>query len=96
MGIVLIVLLPNVPAKIMAQTATIYPPIDENYPNSQLYFGLIASFSEEVNTSSNVAGVRFALDKINSDPYLLQNYTLHYILSDSKVYRCFDGVWILY
>ena len=83
-GFVLIALLPYVPAN-GSQNTTIYPPVDENDPNSQLYFGLMVSFDQEMNTSSNVAGVQLALDRINNDPSLLQNYTLHYVLSDSQV-----------
>ena len=57
----MIALLPYVPAN----GYTIYPPVDENDPNSQLYFGLMVSFDQEMNTSSNVAGVQLALDRIN-------------------------------
>lgn len=64
---------------------TTYPPINESDTTYPLYFGLIVSFGEAINTSSNIAGVQLALDRINSDPYLLRNYTLHYVLSDSKV-----------
>ena len=51
-----------------------------------IYFVLILSFPEsQFDSFGAAAGVRVALDRINSDPYLLQNYTLRYTLSDSKV-----------
>ena len=65
----------------------IYPPDDQLDGTKSIYFGLILSFPEsQFDSFGAVAGVRVALDRINSDPYLLQNYTLHYTLSDSKVH----------
>ena len=88
-GFVLIIILSKLVTVIWYQDITIlYPPVHQNNTNSHLYFGLIVSFGEEINTSSNVAGVRLALNKINSNRYLLQNYTLHYVLSDSQVSDC--------
>ena len=63
----------------------IYPPLNETDETTHVYLGLIVSFGDLFNSSGNVAGVRVALDSINSDEYLLQNYTLHYVLSDSQV-----------
>ena len=63
----------------------VYPPLNETDETTHIYLGLIVSFGELFNSSGNVAGVRVALDSINSDEYLLQNYTLHYVLSDSQV-----------
>ena len=61
----------------------IYPPDDQLDGTKSIYFGLILSFPEsQFDSFVAVAGVRVALDRINSDPYLLQNYTL----SDSKVH----------
>ena len=65
----------------------IYPPDDQLDGTKSIYFGLILSFPEsQFDSFGAVAGVRVALDRINSDPYLLQNYTLRYTLSDSKVH----------
>ena len=60
-------------------------PDDSGNDSTHVYFGLIVSFGKEINSSGIVAGVRLALDWINRDPYLLKNYTLHYVLSDSQV-----------
>ena len=51
-----------------------------------LFFSLITSFSGRLDSSGVVPGVNVALDIINSnDSNLLNGYSLHYILSDSKV-----------
>ena len=69
-----------------------YNPYLETYPaedsviGTPLHFSLILSFpGGQFDSSGAVAGVRVALDRINSDPYLLQNYTLHYTLTNSSV-----------
>ena len=54
-----------------------------------IFFSLIVSFGENFNSSGVVPGVNVALDIINSnDSNLLNGYSLHYILSDSKVSGC--------
>ena len=95
-GFVLIIILSKLVTVIWSQDITIYPPVHQNDTNCHLYFGLIVSFGEEINTSSNVAGVRLALNKINSNRYLLQNYTLHYVLSDSQVSDCMHVQLIIF
>ena len=53
-----------------------------------LYFALIQSLGgsgSQFDGSGSVAGVKVALDRINSDPSLLPGYTLHYTFADSKV-----------
>ncbi len=50
-----------------------------------LYFGLCFSFGGSFDSSSGVPGVQVALNQINSDPYMLPGYTLHYTLTDSQV-----------
>ena len=82
-GFVLIIVLSKVPAN-WSQDISVYPPV-ENDTNCHLYFGLIVFSGEDINTLSNVAGVRLALNRINNNSNLLQNYTLHYVLSDSQV-----------
>ena len=72
-----------------------YDPTDHIYPwplpqdKQPLFFSLITSFSETFDSSGVVSGVNVALDIINSnDSNLLNGYSLHYILSDSKVGSC--------
>ena len=67
-----------------------YPPVIPQQNDSQktvpLYFGLIMSFpGGEFDSSGAIAGVKVALDRINSDPTVLANYTLHYTLTNSSV-----------
>ena len=69
-----------------------YDPSGRIYPwplpadRKPLFFGLIVSFGETFNSSGVVPGVNVALDIINSNSSnLLPGYSLHYVLSDSKV-----------
>jgi hypothetical protein len=69
-----------------------YDPTEQIYPwplpqdRQPLFFSLLTSFSERFDSSGAVPGVNVALDIINSnDSNLLNGYSLHYILSDSKV-----------
>lgn len=69
-----------------------YDPTGRVYPwplpadKQAIFFSLIVSFGENFNSSGVVPGVNVALDIINSnDSNLLNGYSLHYILSDSKV-----------
>lgn len=57
----------------------------ENQGTTPLYVGLAMSFSGDVDSSGTVPGVQVALNQINSDPYMLPGYTLHYTLTDSQV-----------
>ena len=65
----------------------IYPwPISND--RQPLFIVLIVSFDEVFNSSGVVPGVNVALDLINQhDNNLLNDYSLHYILSDSQVYQ---------
>ena len=54
-----------------------------------LYFALIQTLgglSSQFDGSGSIAGVKVALDSINNDTTLLPGYTLHYTLTDSKVF----------
>ena len=63
-----------------------YPKVQESSNTTPLYFGLIMSFpGGEFDSSGAIAGVRVALDRINNDPTLLPNHTLHYTLTNSSV-----------
>ena len=68
-----------------------YPPVPDPEQNESrqptpLYFGLIMSFpGGEFDSSGAIAGVKVALDRINSDPTVLPNHTLHYTLTNSSV-----------
>ena len=65
-----------------------YPAVQEQDGTTPLYFGLIMSFpGGEFDSSGAIAGVRVALDRINSDPRVLPNHTLHYTLTNSSVSR---------
>ena len=57
-----------------------------------LYFALIQSLGGQYDSSGSVAGVKVALDRINSDMTLLPGYSLHYTLADSKV----TNEWLKY
>ena len=50
-----------------------------------LYFALFQSLGGQFDGSGSVAGVKVALDRINSDMTLLPGYSLHYTLADSMV-----------
>ena len=72
-----------------------YDPTERIYPwplpqdRQPLFISLITSFSESFDSSGVVPGVNVALDIINNnDSNLLSGYSLHYILSDSKVGSC--------
>ena len=64
----------------------IYPPTTDQNASVDIFFGLIMSFGDSFNSSGVIPAVQFALDLINNDPYTLNGYTLHYVLSDSQVY----------
>ena len=81
---IIFVLLPNV--RSFNGYLETYPKVQESNDTTPLYFGLIMSFpGGEFDSSGAIAGVRVALDRINSDPTLLPNYTLHYTLTNSSV-----------
>ena len=65
----------------------IYPSIPSHVDDNttHIYIGLIVSFGGGLNSSANILGVRDAVDRINKDTSILENYTLHYVLSDSQV-----------
>lgn len=70
------------------ETYPAVPQQDEGRKTTPLYFGLIMSFpGGEFDSSGAIAGVRVALDRINSDPRVLPNHTLHYTLTNSSVSR---------
>ena len=83
--LILAIVLPRCEASRYDPTNRIYPwplPADRK----AIFFSLIVSFGENFNSSGVVPGVNVALDIINSnDSNLLNGYSLHYILSDSKV-----------
>ena len=67
----------------------VYPAISEGVGNGNsvpLYFGLMLSLSGDDQSSGALAGVQAALDEINSRDDFLPGYSLHYTLTDSKVY----------
>ena len=57
----------------------------EGEGTTPLYIGLSMSFGGDFVAGGAVAGVQVALNQINSDPYMLPGYTLHYTLTDSQV-----------
>ena len=62
----------------------IYPP--ETMPGkTPLYFGLLQSFGGQYNSSGSIPGVELALDRINANPSVLRDYSLHYVLRDTSV-----------
>lgn len=66
----------------------VYPPVDlsqEDLSSGHLFFALVLSFGGQLNSSGNIAGIQVALDRINNDPSILSNHTLHYTLTDSMV-----------
>ena len=63
----------------------IYPPVDVNDQRTSLHFALLQSFGGSYDGSGSVAGLRLALDRINSDSTLLPGYSLHYTLTDTRV-----------
>lgn len=61
-------------------------PSDDKINGTPIHFALILSFpGGQFDSYGAIAGVRVALDRINNDPYLLQNYTLRYTLTNSSV-----------
>ena len=81
----ILILVPNISS--FSGYLETYPKVQaSNGTTTPLYFGLIMSFpGGEFDSSGAIAGVRVALDRINSDPTLLPNYTLHYTLTNSSV-----------
>jgi hypothetical protein len=65
----------------------IYPAVDLDQADlsKHIFFALVQSFGAKFNGSGNIAGIKVALDRINSDSSILPNHTLHYTLSDSQV-----------
>ena len=70
----------------------VYPPSVESSPEQteavriHLYMGLMTSLSgEDQGMSVVVPAVQIALDAINDHPNLLDDYSLHYTLTQSKV-----------
>ncbi len=64
-------------------------PDERDYDTNRtipLYIGLSMSFGGDLDSSGTVPGVQVALNQINSDPYMLPGYTLHYTLTDSQVH----------
>ena len=66
----------------------VYPPVDLSQEDlsGHLFFALVQSFGREFNGSGNIVGIQVALDRINNDSSILPNHTLHYTLTDSKVW----------
>ena len=63
----------------------VYPTVNFSQDLSgHVFFALVQSFGKEFNGSGNIAGIKVALDRINSDPNILPDHTLHYTLTDSK------------
>ena len=69
----------------------VYPPSLESSPEQTeaiipLYIGLMTSLSgEDQGMSVVVPAVQIALDAINDHPNLLDDYSLHYTLTQSEV-----------
>ena len=64
----------------------VYPTVNFSQDLSgHVFFALVQSFGKEFDSSGNIAGIKVALDRINSDPNILPDHTLHYTLTDSKV-----------
>ena len=66
----------------------IYPPVNLTQAamdGGHIFFALVQSFGSEFNGSGNIAGIKVALNRINSDPRILPDHTLHFTLTDSKV-----------
>ena len=63
----------------------IYPDLADDGNNTQLFVGFTMSFGGSYISSGGALAAQVALDQINSDPWLLPGYTLHYILTDSQV-----------
>ena len=56
-----------------------------NRASIPLYFGLMLSLSGGQQSTGALAGVKAALDDINSRDDLLPGYSLHYTLTDTQV-----------
>ena len=50
-----------------------------------LYFAHMQSFGGQFDSSGSLAGVKVALDEINSNSNMLPEYTLHYTLTNCSV-----------
>ena len=64
----------------------IYPAVNESDTRTPLYFALELSFQGEYISIGALPGVQIALEYVNSNPDILPGHTLHYTLTDSKVY----------
>ena len=71
-----------------AYTSTIPSTIRERSAHTAVLCS--TTFGGQYNRSGSVPGLQIALDRINSDPTLLQGYSLHYTLTDSQlIHNCF-------
>ena len=62
-----------------------YPRINHTDGRKPLYFALMLSRGGDYTSIGALPGVQIALDYINSQPFILPDYSLHYTLTDSQV-----------
>lgn len=70
------------PANVSQDPAACTPSETTTCP---LFITYLVSFGGSFTGAGSVPGVQIALDQINNDPTMLPGYSLHYLLSDSRV-----------
>ena len=77
--------IPSPASKPEGEIFHVYPDPAVSNESIPLYFALMQSFSGGYVSAGGLPGILVALDEINSNPYALPGYTLHYTLSDNEV-----------
>ena len=78
---------PQPPSDESGEIFHVYPDLAVSNGSIPLYFALMQSFSGGYVSAGGIPGILVALDEINSNPYVLPGYTLHYTLNDNEVDR---------
>ena len=77
--------IPQPPSDGSGEIFHVYPDLAVSNGSIPLYFALMQSFSGGYVSAGGIPGFLVALDEINSNPYVLPGYTLHYTLNDNEV-----------
>ena len=88
--------IPQPPSDGSGEIFHVYPDPAVSNESIPLYFALMQSFSGGYVSAGGLPGILVALDEINSNPYVLPGYTLHYTLNDNEVNHIHDARYMQY